>query len=161
MIPRASRFLELDTPLNGARTPSAWANREEFSTRLRFLAGENTEQLAERWFLADRDVNALPDEPVTLVVATLMRLVASLLFPEWLSPGEGRADKSFIQDFFARTWRQAVKQIVKQSQASFLSFRRQLVAAGEGALSCSLREGAPGACAALRTNISRRFVIEH
>jgi len=106
MIPRASRFLELDTPLNGARTPSAWANREEFFTRLRFLAGENTEQLAERWFLADRDVNALPDEPVTLVVATLMRLVASLLFPEWLSPGEGRADKSFIQDFFARTWRQ-------------------------------------------------------
>lgn len=157
MIPRASRFLELDTPLNGARTPSAWANREEFFTRLRFLAGENTEQLAERWFLADRDVNALPDEPVTLVVATLMRLVASLLFPEWLSPGEGRADKSFIQDFFARTWRQAVW----HSQASFLSFRRQLVAAGEGALSCSLREGAPGACAAPRTNISRRVVIEH
>ena len=86
MIPPASRFLELDTPLNGARTPSAWANREEVFTRLRFLAGENTEQLAERWFLADRDVNALPDEPVTLVVATLMRLVASLLFPEWLSP---------------------------------------------------------------------------
>lgn len=159
MIPRASRFLELDTPLNGARTPSAWANREEFFTRLRFLAGENTEQLAERWFLADRDVNALPDEPVTLVVATLMRLVASLLFPEWLSPGEGRADKSFIQDFFARTWRQAVSsQAVTSVQTQF---RRQLVAVGEGALSCSLREGAPGACAALRTNISRRFVIEH
>ena len=159
MIPRASRFLELDTPLNGARTPSAWANREEFFTRLRFLAGENTEQLAERWFLADRDVNALPDEPVTLVVATLMRLVASLLFPEWLSPGEGRADKSFIQDFLARTWRQAVSsQAVTSVQTQF---RRQLVAVGEGALSCSLREGAPGACAALRTNISRRVVIEH
>ena len=69
------------------RAPPRLGRTEKSSSRgCDFLAGENTEQLAERWFLADRDVNALPDEPVTLVVATLMRLVASLLFPEWLSP---------------------------------------------------------------------------
>ena len=93
--------MERDTPLRGARTPSARANTK-FFTRLRFLAAsgeaETLAKLVERWFRVHRDMNALPDEPETLAVAALMRLVASLLFPVWPFAGREGYNSLIIVD---------------------------------------------------------------